>query len=715
MATESAASLAPGRLSVAGAIAGVLALQGVERVYSLPGGHMKPLWHSLDEAGVRIVTARAEGAAVHMAQAEADLRGELAVAIVTTGPGLTNAVTGLATAFLARSPLLLISTRAPIPQDGMGALEEVDQASIVKPVARAVHTVLDSRHALPRLDLAISAAIGDDGPPGPVYFELPADMLRETALRPYSRTRKRRRSTRLPDPGEVEAAAALLRASHRPLVIAGREALGAPGEVPRFVDQTGAVYLDTRASRDAMSTRIPSFVPALRGRAMAEADLVVTLGRELDFEVGFGSPAVFRHAAAFLRIGRGAEDVSANRRGDVELRGDLGPALEALSAAGATPHDPDREWLAAMVNENERKALRFRELVNAPEPQAHGLHPYTLIGAVNEFIDESTIVIADGGDLLSWARAALEAPTYLDLGAFGCLGVGIPFAVASALAFPDRRVVAVVGDGALGFNAMELETASREGAGIVVVVANNSAWNIERADQIENYGGQPLGTELSNCDFRLLAEGLGAHGERVEDVGDLVPALERAFANVPALVDVRVSREPISADTKSGLALVPPFQALVAWDEHEWLWLDQNLASDERTTMTSVTIHQPSEREAPRGYSEAMSGRGAIVAIAGQLPAPELLDGASSFADQFVSALERFAEVVRSSGANVTDVIMLRIYVTDVAAYKEGLASFSKAYGSVLAGQFPATTLVEVSALVEDQALVEIEGLAVVP
>lgn len=698
--------------SVSDLIAAALRGQGIERVYSLPGGHMKPLWHSLDAVGVRIVTARTEGAAVHMAQAEADLGRRLAVAIVTAGPGVTNAVTGTAAAFLGRSPLLVISTRVPLLQDGMGALEEVDQVALLEPVTRATHAVRDARHALPRLDLAIAAALGEDGPPGPVFYELPADMLRERGPRAYVGLSRRRRSVLMPDRTAVAEAAELIAASRRPLVISGREALSAGDRLPRFVAASKAVYLDTRISRDALSTEVGSYVPALRARAMAEADLVITVGRQLDFELGFGSPAVFRHAERFLRVGRASADLVGNRRGDVELRADLTAAFDALHDAGAAPVDPDEEWLAAMVNENRRKSEHFEARILDPDPVSDGLHPYTMLAAVNRVIDAETIAIADGGDTLSWARAALHAPTYLDLGAFGCLGIGVPFAIAAKLAFPARRVIAVVGDGAFGFNAMELETAVREGAPIVVVVANNSAWNIERVDQVKNYGGKVLGTELSASDYSQLARSLGAHGERVLNQEDLDGALARALQNAPAVVDVRISREPESADTKGGLALVPPAQALVGWDRSENEWLAQAHEPDQRRTMTAVTIHQPSDRAAPRGYSEAVSARGAIVAVSGQLAAEDVLGG-GDFNDQFVSSLTRFGEVVRASGANVTDVVMLRIYVTDLAAYKSGLPSFGDTYGELLGGQFPATTLVEVSGFVDDRAKVEIEGLAV--
>jgi acetolactate synthase I/II/III large subunit len=560
--------------TIAAALAEGLVAQDVERVYSLPGSHMKPLWHALDKLGVRVVTARDERAAVHMAQAEAELRNRLAVAILTAGPGITNGVTGIGAASLDRAPVLVIGTRAPLLQDGMGALEEIDQLAVVRPLCRAAYAVLEPRHALPRFDLAISAAIGDDSPPGPAYYELPSDLFTVPAPRAYAEIRRRTRSVRIPAPEDVQAAAELLRSARRPLVIAGREALAAGDALPRFVEASGAAFLDTRSSRDGSTAAIDAFVPAMRARAMAEADLVITLGRPLDFELGYGSPAVFCDAKAFLRIGRGAEDVSANRRGDVELRGDVAPAVVALLQAGLAAQARDDDWLTKLMAENRGKEERLEERVASATELDDGLHPHQLLAAVNRIVDDGTIVIADGGDILSWARTGLRAQTYLDLGAFGCLGTGIPYAVAASLSNPDRRVIAVVGDGAFGFNAMELETAAREGARIVVVVANNSAWNIERADQLANYDGEVLGTELSTCDFGMLARSLGASGERVERGADLDAALARALDSAPAVVDVKVSRQPQSSDTKSGLAVVPRRHVLLAWDEAERTWLD---------------------------------------------------------------------------------------------------------------------------------------------
>jgi acetolactate synthase I/II/III large subunit len=197
------------------------------------------------------------------------------------------------------------------------------------------------------------------------------------------------------------------------------------------------------------------------------------------------------------------------------------------------------------------------------------IHPHAIFDAIGAVADPDYIAIADGGDLLSFARVALGARTYLDAGAFGCLGVGVPFAIAAALACPDRQVICVTGDGAFGINAMEIDTAVRHSAKAVFIVSNNAAWNIERYDQDANYGGRVVGATLRHSDYAAMARALGAHGERVEDPDGLVAALRRALANVPALLDVVTSQSAISSDARKGLGFVPDFQPLTAWDDAE--------------------------------------------------------------------------------------------------------------------------------------------------
>lgn len=197
------------------------------------------------------------------------------------------------------------------------------------------------------------------------------------------------------------------------------------------------------------------------------------------------------------------------------------------------------------------------------------MHPNRIFAALGAQDLDGATVVADGGDLLSFARLGVPSHVrYLDAGAFGCLGVGVPFAIAAALARPGRPAVAVTGDGALGINAMEINTAVRHDAKIVVIVSNNAAWNIERYDQEENYG-LVVGTELEHSDYAALGRSLGAHGERVTDPAELDAALKRAFENAPAVIDVVTSRDAPSPDAGKGLGWVPDYQALTPWDDAE--------------------------------------------------------------------------------------------------------------------------------------------------
>ena len=555
--------------SVAAAIARFVAGQGVSRVYTLPGSHVKPICSELARLGIRIVSARHECAAVHMAHAEADLTGTLGVAIVTTGPGLTNAITGIASAFLSRTPLLVLSARVPDAQAGMGALEEVPQGDLVRPVCRYVRAVADERHVLSGLHMAVTAALGSDGPPGPVYVDFTPNMLKQPMPDWYLDSRwfnRIARPARLPNDDAIANAAALLRGSRRPLAIGGRGVLGAGAALEKFLQASGCLYLDTRESRGTLSPDNPNSIPALRGRAMAEADLVITLGRRLDFELAYGSGAVFAESARFLRIGRTVEELSENRRGDVEVCADVDAVLQRLVELEAKPSAPDTAWQNELKSANVAKTSTTK----AHPPGSDGrMHPLTLIAAINRLVDSETVCIVDGGDILSFARVGLRARTYLDLGPFGCLGSGAPYAVAASLTYPERRVIALIGDGSFGFGALEVETAVRSGARALFIVANNDAWNIERQDQLLKYPDQELGTTLTPCRYDLLAKSLGAHGERVERAEDLAAAFERGLANLPAVIDVAVTRDAVSPDTKSGLANVPPLHATQSWDDAE--------------------------------------------------------------------------------------------------------------------------------------------------
>jgi acetolactate synthase-1/2/3 large subunit len=561
--------------SAAALVARFLKARGVDRVFALCGGHIMPLWMRLDAEGIRIIDVRDERAAVYMAHAHAELTGGLGVALVTAGPGVTNAMTGIANAHVAKAPVLILSGTPPRRQENRGALQDMAHTDFVRALTRYARTVREPELVLQELDEAVSRAFGQGGEPGPVYLDFPVDTLRGEVpgvLVLPEQLNGRPRDRLLPDPVAVERAAALLRAAKRPLFISGRGARGAGEQLARLLDRFDALYLDTGESRGLVPDDHRAVVAAMRGSVMTEADLIVTVGRRLDFQLAYGSPAVFGDAK-FLRIADCAGELRDNRRGAAEIFATPSAALDALlEATEGQRGAADREWgRNARAKHLERAAKLVVSMKSAPPGSDGRMHPNRLIAALRDALPADAVVVADGGDFLSFARVGLPASTYLDPGSLGCIGVGTPFGVAASLALPDRTVVVATGDGSFGFNAMEIDTAARHQAPLLIVVANNGSWAIEVRDQQETHG-KVVGTRLQYADHAAMARAFGLHGERVERAEDLPAAIERALANRPALLDVIVTPEAASSDAKSGLAWVPDLQPLAAWDDAERRW-----------------------------------------------------------------------------------------------------------------------------------------------
>ena len=564
--------------SAAGVIARMLKARGVDRVFGLCGGHIMPLWMRLDAEGIGIVDVRDERAAVYMAHAYGQLRGTFGVALVTAGPGVTNAMTGIANAHVARAPVLVLSGVPPRPQENRGALQDIVHTDLVRGITRYARTVREAALVPQELDQAIARAQGLGGDPGPVYLDFPTDTLRDTVsaallspiwFRPQP-------PARLVAPPDVAAAVELLWSAQRPLVITGRGAVGARDAVVALLDATQAACLDTGESRSVVPLDHPSLVSAMRGQVMGDCDLVVTLGRRLDFQLAYGSPSVFGNAK-FLRIADAPGELRDNRPGDVELLGDITATLGAIIARGrgcAPATDP--AWIEGLRSGHRRRSAELRASMRAaPDGRDGRMHPNRLLAVIADRLPADAVVVADGGDFLAFARAGVPASTYLDPGALGCIGVGTPYGVAAALACPGRLVTVLTGDGAFGFNAMEVDTAVRHRAPVLIVVANNGAWQIEVHDQATTHG-KVIGTRLQHADHAALARAFGMRAERVEQAAQLDAAVDRALQVVrggaPALLDVLVTTDAVSADAKSGLAWVPDLQPLAAWDDSERRW-----------------------------------------------------------------------------------------------------------------------------------------------
>ncbi len=560
---------------VAAVIARFLKARGVDRVFGLCGGHIMPMWMRIDAEGIAIIDVRDERAAVYMAHAYGELGGKLGVALVTAGPGVTNAMTGIANAHVARAPLLVLSGTPPRAQENRGALQDIVHTDLVRSITRYARSVREPALALQELDEAVARAYGEGGEPGPVYLDFPVDTLRADVPRAVQRDehfRPKSPASIAPRADLARAAADMLWSARRPLVISGRGARRAGPSLTRLLDTLGAAHLDTGESRGIVPEQHPSSVGAMRGTVIGEADVVLTVGRRLDFQLAYGSPGVFGDAR-FLRIADTASELRDNRRGDVEILANCADALDAIVAAAASRSPAvDREWLRSLRARHDERVRKLRDAMQSAPPGSDGfMHPNRVLATLQQKIGDDAIVVADGGDFLSFARVALAASSYLDPGPLGCIGVGTPFGIAASLACPDRTVVVATGDGAFGFNAMEIDTAVRHRAPLLIVVANNGGWQIEVHDQATTYG-RVVGTRLQRADHAAMARAFGMHAERVERADDLPAALDRALAHRPALLDVLVTTDAVSSDAKSGLARVPDLQPLAAWDDAERAW-----------------------------------------------------------------------------------------------------------------------------------------------
>jgi acetolactate synthase-1/2/3 large subunit len=537
-----------------------------------------PIWMRLDAEGIRIIDVRDERAAVYMAHAESQLTGKLGVALVTAGPGVTNAMTGVANAHVAKASVLVLSGLPPTAQENRGALQDIVHTELVRSLTRYARTVRHPDLVPQELAEATARAMGEGGEPGPVYLDFPVDTLRADVSAGVQLTEIFYPPVcppQPPSPQAVQAAVKKLWSARRPLFISGRGAqasAGAGAALAALLERLSAAYLDTGESRGLVPDNHPSVVAAMRGAVMGQADLVVTVGRRLDFQLAYGSPAVFGQAE-FLRIADCAAELRDNRRGAVELFADPSLTLQALlDAAPDVPPATDSAWLSELRAQHQQRSVKLLESMRRAPPGSDGLmHPNRALAALRDALPEDAIVVADGGDFLSFARVGLPASTYLDPGSLGCIGVGTPFGIAASLACPDRTVVVATGDGAFGFNAMEIDTAVRHKAPVLVMVANNGSWAIEVRDQQETHG-KVVGTHLQFADHAGMARAFGMYAERVTSPEELPAAVARAMAHRPALLDVVVTPEAASSDAKSGLAWVPDLQALAAWNDAEAHW-----------------------------------------------------------------------------------------------------------------------------------------------
>ncbi|GAY07174.1 thiamine pyrophosphate-binding protein [Pseudonocardia sp. N23] len=561
-------------------VAEVLSAQGVHALFTLCGGHISPILVGAKARGIRIVDTRHEATAVFAADAVARLTGRPGVAAVTAGPGLTNTVTAVKNAQLAQSPVVLLGGAAPTVLQGRGALQDIDQMALLRPHVKWAYAVRRVREIGPAVEEAFR--IARSGVPGPVFVELPIDLLYdevvvrqwygaarsgrslgERAVQTYLKARVARmfrgagRNTPgplvdvpapIPAPDRVGAAATALAKAKRPVILVGSQAMVSPGAAERLVpalERIGApVYLSGTA-RGLLGADHPLQARHKRRDSLKAADLVVLAGVPADFRLDYGNHV--RRGATLLSANRSSADLRRNRRPDVAILGDAALALAGVAAAlpaldaGRSGRWP--EWLDVV---RERDAAREADIAEQGEaPADDGVNPVRMCQEIASAMPPGTIVVGDGGDIVATASYVLrpDGPLrWLDPGVFGTLGVGAGFALGAATVYPDAPLWIVFGDGSVGYSLSEFDTFVRHGIGVVAVVGNDAAWSQIAREQVELLRDD-VGTTLAHTRYDLVAAGFGATGLHVDDVAELPAALAKAkAADGPVLVDVRLGR-----------------------------------------------------------------------------------------------------------------------------------------------------------------------------
>ncbi len=533
-------------------VAKALKQNGVEAVFTLCGGHILPIYNGCAEQGIRVVDLRHEQAAVHAADAWARLTRGVGVALVTAGPGVTDAITGIVNARQADVPLLVIGGQAPTDQFEMGSLQEMDHVALVSSITKWARTVVHTRQIPEFINIAFRHALA--ARKGPTFLEIPIDVLlgaaddSEVEFRSLTRTDAKN----LPDAPYLETACALLEHSERPAIMAGSgiwwdEAWNALAAIADRLD--APVYLNAMG-RGALPPRHPHLFNLSRRAALSNADVILVVAAPLDFRLGYGKS--FNPGAQVAQIDIDAREIGRNRDVAVGLVGNADVTLDALT--NLLPKREHRRWLNDL---SEREAESESAMNALMQSDVIPIHPLRLVKEIRDSLDDDAIVIGDGGNIVSQAGKAIQVAQpghWLDPGRFGCLGIGVPFAIAAKLAEPKSNVLIVHGDGAFGLNGFEFDTAVRFNLPMVSVIGNDAAWGQIRGPQLNFYGADyAIATGLNLSRYDLVVAALGGHGEFVEEPRKLRGAIERALASgKPACVNVRIDGEAnamVSANT----------------------------------------------------------------------------------------------------------------------------------------------------------------------
>jgi acetolactate synthase-1/2/3 large subunit len=529
-------------------VAKVLKAAGVDCVFTLSGGHVMGIYDGCLDEDIEVVDVRHEQAAVHAADAWARLHpGKVGVAILTAGPGVTDGVTGVANAWRANSPILVIGGQGPFRHIRRGSLQEMDHVSLMKPISKWAEACYQTSRIGEYMEAGIRVALS--GVPGPAFLEIPMDVLHgEVDLEKIQVPKFRDYRVASTAPSHLIAESVdLLSKAATPMVMAGTSLKWSEGgeHLAAFLEKTAVPCFVNGMARGEISWEHPSFLSLTRKEALEKSDLVILAGTPLDFRMKFGRS--IPSSAAIIQMDIDETLIGDNRAVDLGLVGNIGMNFRLM-----TQEIEDRQLTVDVSGYRDQLRKREQELDSARRDQMDSeevpIDPLRLCREIAECVSDDMIVIGDGGDIVAQASKVIQVPrngTWMDPGPLGTLGVGMPFALAAQKAHPDKRVLIVYGDGSFGLNGFEFDTAVRFGLPIVGIVGNDAAWGQMMRPQGMLYGEDRLvAVELNRTRYDLVVEALGGHGEHVVVPEEIAPAIARAFeSGKPALVNVEIRQD----------------------------------------------------------------------------------------------------------------------------------------------------------------------------
>ena len=528
-----------------------LRAEGIEKVFAIAGDHTLPLMDLMSIRGFDFIDTRHEQAAVDMANAWGRITGIPGVTLFTT-PGQANAIPGLTLAHHMESPIINIVGSAPQDRLGQGAMQEIDQVGMARPVTKGSWMISDPYRIPEYFARAFRVALS--GRRGPVHLTVPLDVqeaeIDEHRVRFFEPREYRHLGQIMGDLNSIKSAIELLNSANTPMIIASSGAFSTTEEsLSRLIEITGIPVFTEDSARGIVSDIHPNCFGFADSRVsnaatfLKEADAVLLLGKKLDFTINFGNPPNFRSDVKLIQVEPDSNLIGLSRGVDVVIQGDVGAIVNQLGAEAETYKWQKHPMVEEISSEHKNQIAHLEAQADSKTP----IHAMSVHKALSDVLDEDSCLVFEGSDFAFYGAAyhpAYKANRWFTNGTLGMIGWGVPFGFGAKVASPTSKVVVLTGDGAFGFSAMEIDTAVRHNIPVVIVMGNDSVWGIDYHQQMQLYG-RSVATTLLPTRYDKMAEALGAHGEYVSDVEQLPGALSRAFAvHGPSLVMVQTRPSP---------------------------------------------------------------------------------------------------------------------------------------------------------------------------